>query len=820
MPSPQRKKQKVGGTTAKNDEEKHFFHPDEEMQELAKELKITLQEKPIRGRIAFNLSSKSGRSTKIAYNGKLTQLWKFLTMTGRTSEKFILLRNVPVECPSITVETCIQFVTYKLDYLKTRAEEEGDAFLKFEKKYVLDRNGNRIVLEGGWGQTGSDKSIDGFESALNSIYVLAGLDYEFQYPSVKSDGETEDRNTWCTGNPMDSPVYKDFLAKVKKQLSPMFVSQARDYLTPNEQLSTYQAILGKSMTDLTWIMVGVIFRVECASGFRIVDMTWGSLLAALTVLEPMSSELKSIGIKVFGKCENAEGSTRRGHLQQVFRNRNSKFVCAIESFLCWAALMRSYAVEFSENSYCFPCSAILQAMVAGKFTPGPIVKTTLDNNIDAKADESSINMVASKGWVNGKLQEIWKAVIPNYKGGSGVTERKLGTHTGRKTCIFNSLLMGQMSLNPQTREYTWGETSLKDLGDTIRMTIVTLETYYMSDTRNFIHNLREEDDTFTDFIDTFRPGKVKERGQARRNVGECFGFVPAESNPGSKSIFDYVSDQFPKMEGPIDYYRHMVGVQNMGQNTEAAKKEWLALKEWMHDVEYSTSIEFNQTMKSKFRSMVRKGDLVAGKRERINPFNSDKSAPRILKDKPAFVGRNRNYALSQMDKRDLLPATASIQKAQVEQNQNVHSNGNEGISEEDAFKIRGEIKASARTNDSASEVIAKLKYLRDNYDIMFEWYHLPKGKPMRQARNQRADSDFCKRVLKPILLCYEGNCLSTSNDQSAGDRTESADEAKARLLSFLAKNQNSDSKLVNEEKKKIFLTGWTKGCRCILNSSS
>jgi len=82
------------------------------------------------------------------------------------------------------------------------------------------------------------------------------------------------------------------------------------------------------------VMVGVIFRICCFTGFRIsevLSLQYGSFLTATTREEVDSTSLKCIGIKIIGKCENLAKdyqkgkSVRKCHLQQMYRNRKDSF---------------------------------------------------------------------------------------------------------------------------------------------------------------------------------------------------------------------------------------------------------------------------------------------------------------------------------------------------------------------------------------------------------------------------------------------------------------------------------------------------------------
>ena len=790
------------------------FQPDEKLTKLAKELGIVLRDTPVRGRIALNKSNKAQRSTKEAYNGKLRQLSDFLELTGRDEERFMLLRNVPSECPSITVESCMQFVMTKLEYLKDAAPE-NDKFLVFDGEYVLDVDGQKIPLEGGWGQTGSGKAVEGFESALNFIFEIAQLQEDYSYPELETDEITKDRRTWARGNPMSSPVWRDFLALAKQELNVMFVSQAREALAPLEQLAVYTVILAKSTSSLAYVMLGVILRLTIQTSFRIeevLNLTYGSFITALTRLEVYCDELKCLCMKVFGKAENLASDYekgkvgRRGHMQQVYRNRVDKFVCAVESLLLWVTLMKNAGVETSADSYLFPSASILKLMERGEFPGGPIVKTKKSNDIDAKKPENAVNMVASKSWVSQKLKEVFTEAVEDCE----QDERKFGTHTGRKTCILNSLLMGQMHRGPN-QEYLWNEVDLDDLCKTVRMVEGTIKTYYVGDNKTYIENVREEEEEYKQFLDYFRPGFVKEVGKAGKHKSQKFHFCETAKTAGSKSIFEYCEKRFKHfgtIKLPIHYYRVMKFHQNWEANFDAAESSFQALRGFLLKAEkFSAEPDFVDELKEICRTMVGKAEGVRGRCKAVNPYAGKKSAPAGLAKKanPVNAARNRTRALQTIAIRD------SILKSGEPED---HSTGLEGISKEQAEVIRKDIKSSAKVENGAAEVVTKLRYLRDEYDVMKEWYYQQRGKSMRRARELRADSDFCKRVLKPILLCFEGQC-GRDGPFDAEQAREVTEEA---IGDFFKRNQDADGKLVNTAKQRIFLTGWEKGCRCVLNS--
>ena len=86
------------------------------------------------------------------------------------------------------------------------AAPENDKFVVFDGKDVLDVQGQKIPLEGGWGQTGSGNAVEGFESALNFIFEIEQLQEDYSYPKLATYEVTKVRRIWARENPMSSPV--------------------------------------------------------------------------------------------------------------------------------------------------------------------------------------------------------------------------------------------------------------------------------------------------------------------------------------------------------------------------------------------------------------------------------------------------------------------------------------------------------------------------------------------------------------------------------------------------------------------------------------
>ncbi len=127
----------------------------------------------------------------------------------------------------------------------------------FKGDPVLDAFDRKIPLEGGWGVQGSDSALDGFVSAINSLYDLANNNIDYVYPEdEEAEIPTRERNTWGKGNPLRSSTWKQFYSRAKVNLSSMFVSQAKDALTPREYKATLETILSMSAYDLDYVMLG------------------------------------------------------------------------------------------------------------------------------------------------------------------------------------------------------------------------------------------------------------------------------------------------------------------------------------------------------------------------------------------------------------------------------------------------------------------------------------------------------------------------------------------------------------------------------------
>ena len=119
--------------------------------------------------------------------------------------------------------------------------------------------------------------------------------------------------------------------------------------------------------------------------------------------------------------------------------------------------------------------------------------------------------------------------------------------------------------------------------------------------------------------------------------------------------------------------------------------------------------------------MVGKAEAVRGKCTAMNPYAGKKSAPAGLAKKvnPINAARNRTRALQTIAIRDTI-----LKSGEPED----HSTGLDGTSKDQAEVIRKDIKSSAKVENGASEVLTKLRYLRDEYDVMTESYYRQRGK--------------------------------------------------------------------------------------------
>jgi len=143
--------------------------------------------------------------------------------------------------------------------------------------------------------------------------------------------------------------------------------------------------------------------------------------------------------------------------------------------------MKSYGVVQTADSYIFPHHSFLEQMEAKKFKAGPILYEGDDEDIDQKQARTKLNMRLSIPRVSDKLAEVFAYAIPDYK----VKNRKLGTHTGRKTAILLAFL-GLMNSEAQI-PYS----GLHDLCQTFRMCEDTLKIYYKSRQFKTILNANE-----------------------------------------------------------------------------------------------------------------------------------------------------------------------------------------------------------------------------------------------------------------------------------------------------------------------------------------
>ncbi|MFK7810005.1 MAG: hypothetical protein AB8F74_19525 [Saprospiraceae bacterium] len=835
------------------------FYADGKLKRLAKKLKIQLETTSRRGTVALNKSNKSARSTKETYSGKLKQFIEFLKMVGRDHERFILLRTPPKECPSVCVDSLVDFIEYKLEINKNKVIKTRN------KEALKDVNGNDVLGVGGWGKNGSTKSISGLESAVTAVFRLQNRNHEYQYPEKEGVKVTKDRKTWASGNPIDDVEFQDYVAKVKRGLNETFVSQARSALTPSQQKNVLQCMCAFAVNGLTWVMVNVIWRVCCELGARIEEvtsLTYGQLLSKLTREEPNSDNLMCIGVRIIGKCENLASdyqadkkAERKAHIQLLYRNRVDEFSSALESVLCWVSIMKSSGVDTSPDSHLFPKFSILQLMEEGKFTPGKIIREPKCDDSDKTKKRKRIDMVVPPDSVNGKLKEVFKKTLPDFDD----PERHYSSHSGRKIKVLNSLLTGQYS-RTDNGTYAWKDTDVSALGKTIRMVDQTLNQFYKADADTYVEMLRGDSDEFRMHLDVFRPGFVASDSSSLTHHGKVtyyFGESPPDDDSSALSIYEYWEKKVGPMKNAMDYYKYLKSTQDWPSKIALATKEFGDFQQFISGINsYSTEIGFTDDVVAKMSRLITLMSTCRGKKAHYNPYSKKASTSTALTTLPTVLNRkrsrasensvsiygSRDRALRTIEERDRIVAqkksrTAEDMLNELKQiNESEHANAlGEFLTKEQIKEIRTDLKALTKNEGSADEFIKKLLLLRDNDPQMNQWYYTQKGKPMKGARSDRSKSDFCKRTLKPILLCYEGVCKcfngtckhnnctyqkEPASMENTSKRVDDNEEQDASLLDqFLTRNHvQGPISVVDKDKKLIFLTGWDKGCRCLVSS--
>lgn len=195
--------------------------------------------------------------------------------------------------------------------------------MKHEGNFVLNRNGTKIKVVGGWGQNGSDSSMIQFINAINNIFINARCDFDYQFAEESSF-------SYPIGNPTTTAVFFHFVTGMKRKLSSVFVSAAKHHLTPFEYLKTIERLIQDGRYEASFVMLGVMFRLQVSLGFRFADaqnLKYGDFVRELCRLEPELDTMRSIGVRLSGKCENLAsnyqrwGNNRKTHYFQIHRNR-------------------------------------------------------------------------------------------------------------------------------------------------------------------------------------------------------------------------------------------------------------------------------------------------------------------------------------------------------------------------------------------------------------------------------------------------------------------------------------------------------------------
>jgi len=232
-----------------------YFVLNKELLDTAAKLKLSL-DKTSEYQLRVDDFNGISPSSRKSYDKPLKLFWRFLDMTSRFEEMFMLLRVVPVECPSIRVSTVIDFLKWNFDYIfleddsddEDLSESENDkqksTYLRRYKEpnkdtFITDRyTGDPVPLRTKWSRFGSETCLQMFESSIQQIFTLNRYELKDKYIYAKNGSVTaisEDKDTWSYGNPLKTVEYLNFTALIKLKLRDRYVSQAKDAVTPAEQ---------------------------------------------------------------------------------------------------------------------------------------------------------------------------------------------------------------------------------------------------------------------------------------------------------------------------------------------------------------------------------------------------------------------------------------------------------------------------------------------------------------------------------------------------------------------------------------------------------
>ena len=516
-----------------------FGQPFEALLAKAKELEVDLdpETNDYCNKILFEEYEGTAPLTKRAYNDTLTGFWKFLVAKDKYEEMFLLLHKPPDNCPSFRVSTITDFLEL------------------------------RIIDEERWGKTGSESSIEVFKSAIKMLFLLSNTS-QSPYIHVKPGNPiTSKRVTWPRGNPFESPLCINAIAKIKKHLRDFYVNQGRDALTPKEQQRVYEHMLQKAANDIYQLQIAVIIRLGIATGLRISDIVnikYKDIDTSLTRANvAMPGELTTLGLILNGKGENRAVSAIKGKgssraIVLVHRNNLSRFVCPLTAIVLWVKLLAANGVDFTknENLYLF---ANKTNLVKFDMTVGFEVNTQI--------------IAALKG--------VFDQVI---SGDKGTNQRNFGSHTMRKTFVFNSILAGQEIIDADGNKKLT-ETNRSDLAKTARMANETLENSYIKDNATFISTLRKEArESYVNFIQPFQPGHLAEVGKNASFPGQKYHFSECNKISGSgyesKSILTISPDFTPSTPHDV-YLIYHDQIVNAGANKERLLESYRRLQVFM-----------------------------------------------------------------------------------------------------------------------------------------------------------------------------------------------------------------------------------------------
>lgn len=271
------------------------------------------------GAVRFDRQNVAGASSQDTYEKPLSKFWDFLSLLGREEEQFVLLYDIREKSPAITPASLCQFLMYKNQYRKKRGEE----FISYNGRAVLDKNGNKVPIIGGWGGKGSFRTFRIFLNAVNNKHNCGVHDKQYVY-------KEQSGLPYDFGNPTSTPVVANFVVGEKKNLATDFKPNAKQALSPIEYQKLQTELTREGRRKPGWLVLSMMFGLEVDAGMRYGDpqnLKYGDLKAQLCRLTEERNFLRTIGFEVNGKTENLGARYIRGganvekHFLQISYNQ-------------------------------------------------------------------------------------------------------------------------------------------------------------------------------------------------------------------------------------------------------------------------------------------------------------------------------------------------------------------------------------------------------------------------------------------------------------------------------------------------------------------